>query len=200
MKSLLALLALVAMPCCRSVRYVQFEAVPSPSDVVEGRTTYGEVLTRYGAPIALGRTTRGFAFIYERIGIDEDSVGVKVQGAGYFGASEGNRAYRSTILLFDGNGLLVQALSRDSRLSTGTGVQVATSGGKDFSAEKDYGAGPSPLGWGQRKLNALPVLLNDRWGAIEVGEGGWELFDTPRDAGQHTLSKPLPLAFKYFNK
>ena len=200
MKGLLVLLAFGALVGCRTVRYAQFEAVPAPADVVEGETTYGEVLTRFGAPIARGRTTTAFVFIYERIGIDEQALGVKVPDAGYFGASEGNRVHRSTLLLFGGDGVLVQALARDSRLSTGSGVQLATSGGTDVLAEKDYGAGPSPLGWGMRKLNALPVLLNDRWGAIEVGEGGFELFDTPRDAGQHTLSKPLPLAFKYFNK
>ena len=63
MRWLVVLLALAALSGCRTVRYVQFETVPSPNDVVEGRTTYGEVLERFGAPIALGRTTAGFAFI-----------------------------------------------------------------------------------------------------------------------------------------
>lgn len=193
------LAAALVLSGCSSVEYVQYENVPRETDVVEGQTHYGEVLERFGAPILLANAPGGFAMLYERIVIVDDATGLKLGGAGYFGTTRGERDYRNTLLLFDDDGVLWKVLARDSKLSTGSGMKAGGST-NDLVGSKDYGAGPSPMAWGFRKLNPLPVLLNDKWGAIEVGQGGLEILDTPRDAGQHTLSKPVPMAFKNFNK
>ena len=45
-------------------------------------------------------------------------------------------------------------------------------------------------------LRALPLALNEKWSRIEIGEGGFELFDTPRSVGQHTLARPRPIVVR----
>lgn len=187
---------LVLLCSCRSLVYVSEATVPLETDVVEGQTHYAEILEEFGAPVFMAEIPQGFAMLYEHIVISETSVGMKLADAGYFGTSGGDRQYRSAILLFGEDGVLFDSLMSGQDLETGSGLQVATSGKKGFVGARDYGAGPSQFNWGMRDLNALPLALNERWGRIEIGEGGLELIDTPRDVGQHTLGRPRPLIVK----
>lgn len=187
----LLVLAAWTAPGCKAKSVYAVMPVPSSADVVEEETHFGEVLERFGPPVFIGEAGgEGFAMLYESIEVHERGAGINLSG--YWGVSGGKRKYQACWLFFDGQGMLVEARDAGFDLDVGGGWVAAAKADQSSFGKKDWGAGATPHTWGMRMFGPIPRLLNREYGDIELGQGGLELFDTPRDAGQHTLERPLP--------
>ena len=193
--SILCALILLLVPCtgCQIKHISASSPVPDRHTLVIGRTTYGQVLERYGPPGFVGSLAfGGFAMLYESMSVQESKLGFSTQGR-TFGQSGGRRQYHFCGLMFDEDGILYDTILQRTDLDLGDELLLGSESNAGGFGKRDWGAGATANLWGARGLLPLPKLLNRQSGGIEVGMRGMELFDQPLDCGQHTLERPTPL-------
>jgi len=188
---------LLALPSCSALRLEingAFAAAPC-AGFEEGRTRRAEVLAALGPPTDLAACEDGVAFLYERVVLDEQQLGISFKTVGAllgmpplgliklsFGRSGARREV--ALLVFDADGVL-------SAVETGRWEEVFGRGGSlqaIVAVDQVVDLGtlrglPHGLTWGREQLEPLPEALN------QMHRPDLELRGTPDKAGQRSLEE-----------
>jgi hypothetical protein len=164
-------------------------AVPNP----EERPAMSEVLVKFGPPVRISASSRGYIMAWEHWYITEESFGLRLglAGADFLSLDWGTSNARGEYMLLN--------FDRDKRLHSASFEQFDndTGGGKGIQpmmgfvdvVDVDDLTQPLPQHrWGATSLQSLPVTLNND-NRPSTGQNGIEQRGTPRSIGQRTLEE-----------
>jgi hypothetical protein len=177
---------------CAIIRQGYDTPTPEIGHFRDGKTHYRDVLRDLGPPASLSAEGDGLVFLYEHVEIGENQLGISIEYKGIpiikLVAGRGSADGGTTVLTFDGAGML-QGSKRETwsrSLGSGAGVQTAFSV-MSVTDPGGFDEPPASRNWGVDLLKArLPEALN-RGSDLKTGQSGVERKGSPLGAGQHTL-------------
>jgi outer membrane protein assembly factor BamE (lipoprotein component of BamABCDE complex) len=186
------LLSGAALLCCGCSLLQAEYGTPFDAEQVAGlepgRTGRRDVLVALGPPLDLAAHGDGMAFLYEHVQVDEWQLGVNLESLGAdlfkFALGDSDAERETLVLLFDGDGILVDIGKGSWGEDVGTGSSFQFIAGVNEVVDSGpVSEGAPHLHWGFGLFEPPPLVLN------QVHREDLQLRGTPKQAGQRALEQ-----------